>query len=276
MVGVLALVAAVVVGVGDYLGGRASVTRPALVVTFVGQLTAAVLAVVAAVLVGWDALRPSDLVLGGASGVAAALATIGFFHALAHGRMSIVAPVTAATGVLVPVLVDLFGGTDLGRVTWVAMALVVAAIPMVAMRPGGDGSLPLRAELLLSVLAGCGYAMYFLLLGHTDESSGQWPVAASFVVGAAAIGIVVLARRAEVRPVPRAAVASGVCSVVAGVCIARALQIGPISLATVLGSLYPVITAGLAVRLDGERLRRLNVVGIVLAVGGAAVVAGTH
>jgi drug/metabolite transporter (DMT)-like permease len=72
------------------------------------------------------------------------------------------------------------------------------------------------------------------------------------------------------------AVGSGVCSVVAGVCIARALQIGPISLATVLGSLYPVVTAGLAVRLDGERLRPLNVVGIVLAAVGAAAVAGTH
>jgi len=63
---------------------------------------------------------------------------------------------------------------------------------------------------------------------------------------------------------------------VAGLCITRALQIGPISLATVLGSLYPVVTAGLAVRLDGERLRPLNIVGITLAVGGAAVVAGTH
>jgi len=276
MVGVLALVAAVVVGLGDYLGGRASVARPALVVTFVGQATAAALAVAAALLIGWDHVRPGDLVLGAASGVTAALATIGFFHALAHGRMSIVAPVTAATGVLVPVLVDLFGGVELEPPTWAAMAVVVAAIPMVAMRPGGDGSLSLQAELVLSIVAGCGYAMYFLLLGHTDEASGQWPVAASFVVGTAAIGIVVLVQRSAVRPVPLGAVGSGVCSVVAGLCIARALQIGPISLATVLGSLYPVVTAGLAVRLDGERLRPLNIVGITLAVGGAAVVAGTH
>ena len=276
MVAVLALVAAVVVGLGDYLGGRASVRRPAMVVTFVGQLTAAVLAVGAAALLGADELHGGDLLLGGVSGVAAALATIGFFHALAHGRMSIVAPVTAATGVMVPVLVDLFSGTDLEPVTWAGTAVVIAAIPMVAMRPGGDGSLTLRAELTLSVVAGCGYALYFLLLGHTDQASGQWPVAASFVAGAAAIGLVVAVQRAAVRPWPLGAIGSGVCSVVAGLCIARALQLGPISLATVLGSLYPVVTAGLAVRLDGERLRPLNLVGIALAVGGAATVAGTH
>ena len=276
MVVAFALVAAVVVGLGDYWGGRASATRPALVVTFFGQLTAAVLAVVAALALGWDDLHTGDLVLGGLSGVTAGLATIGFFHALAHGRMSIVAPVTAATGVVVPVLVDLVTGVSLRSITWAAMAVVIAAIPMVALRPGGDAALSLRAELLLSFVAGCGYATYFLLLGHTDEASGQWPVVASFVVGALAIGVVALLQRVRLAPVPLGAVGSGVCSVVAGVCITRALQIGPISLATVLGSLYPVVTSGLAVRIDGERLRPVNVVGIVLAVGGAAAVAATR
>ena len=90
------------------------------------------------------------------------------------------------------------------------------------------------------------------------------------------IGLVALVQRVPLRPVPLGAIGSGVCSVVAGVCITRALQIGPISLATELGSLYPVVTSGLAVRIDGERLRPVNVVGIVLAVGGAATVAATR
>lgn len=276
MVVVLALTAATVIGVGDYLGGRASSQHPAALVTLIGQAVACLLGVVAALVLGWDSLAPGDLLLGALSGVAAGVASIAFFHALGNGRMSIVAPVTAATGVVVPVVYDAARGVHLPPVTWVAMAVVVAAIPMVALRPGGDHRLGLRAELLLSVGAGSGYALYFILLGHTSESSGQWPVVASFAAGALCAGLVVLVQRVPLDALPMGAVGSGVASIVAGVCIARALQIGPISLATVLGSLYPVVTSGLAVRLDGERLQPVNVVGIVTAVAGAATVAATR
>ncbi|MFZ4718212.1 MAG: EamA family transporter [Ilumatobacteraceae bacterium] len=276
MVVVLALTAATVIGVGDYLGGRASSRHPAILVTFVGQAVACVLGVFAALAMGWDDLHPGDLVLGALSGAAAGTATVAFFHALGNGRMSIVAPVTAATGVVLPVAYDAVRGVELQGITWTAMVIVIAAIPMVAMRPGGDHRLSLRAELLLSVMAGTGYALYFILLGHTSESSGQWPVVMSFAVGAACVGLMAAVQRVRLDRLPWGAVGSGTASIVAGVCITRALQIGPISLATVLGSLYPVVTSGLAVRLDGERLRPINVVGIVAAVAGAAAVAATR
>ncbi len=276
MVVTLALTAAVVIGLGDYWGGRATVRRPALVVAFVGQLVAAIVAVVVVFVVGWTELHPGDLILGGLSGAAAGTASVGFFHALANGRMSIVAPITAVTGVLLPVVLDVATGVSMSGITWMAMVVVIAAVPMVAIRPGGDHRLSLRAELALSLGAGAGYAGYFVLLGHTSQDSGQWPVVASFVVGALVVGLITLLQRVPFGTPPIGAVGSGVCSIVAGVCITRALQIGPISLATVLGSLYPIITSGLAVRLDGERLRPINAVGIVLAVGAAAVVAASR
>jgi drug/metabolite transporter (DMT)-like permease len=276
MVVTLALTAAAVIGLGDYWGGRASSSRPALVVVVYGQLIAAVLGLLWVLALGWEQLVAGDLLLGALSGVCAGTASIAFFHALGNGRMSIVAPVTAATGTLIPVLADLVTGVQLRAVTWTAMAVVIAAIPMVAMRPGGGHRLSLRNELVLSVLAGAGYALYFILLGHTSESSGQWPVAASFIAGTLCTGCIAIGKRTPFGTPPAGAVISGVASIVAGVCITRALQIGPIALATVLGSMYPVVTSGLAVRFDRERLSPLNVIGIVLAVGGAAVVAATR
>lgn len=276
MVVVLALTAATVIGVGDYLGGRASARHPAALVTLIGQLVAFAVGIAIAVLMGWERWSGHDLLLGGAAGAGAGLASIAMFHALGNGRMSIVAPVTAAVGIVLPVLYDAVRGVHLPAATWVAMAIVVAAIPMVAVRPGGDHRLGLAGELAFSAAAGCGFALYFILMGHTSEASGQWPVVASFAVGAVCAGALVLVQRIRLDALPLEAVGSGVASAVAGACIAAALRIGPISLATVLGSLYPVVTAGLAVRLDGERLRPINVIGIVAAVGGAAAVAATR
>ena len=48
---------------------------------------------------------------------------------------------------------------------------------------------------------------------------------------------------------------------------------GQVSIASVLGSLYPVATIVLARIVVGERLRRIQQVGVVLALGGAAVIA---
>ncbi len=48
---------------------------------------------------------------------------------------------------------------------------------------------------------------------------------------------------------------------------------GQVSVASVLGSLYPVATIVLARIVVGERLRRVQRVGVVLALGGAVVIA---
>ena len=273
MVATLALLAALVIGVGDYWGGRAAARHPALTVVFISQMVAAGLAVPVVVALGWTDLHRGDLVLGALAGGTGGVATIAFFHGLAGGRMSVVAPITAAVGALAPVLVDLATGLHLHSLTWVGIVIALVALPLVVLRPGGDHVLSVGSELALAVVSGFGYAAYFILLGHTSQSSGQWPVAASFTSGAVVLGLIVAARRVHIPRPPLLAVGSGVASIVAGLCITRALQIGPIAVAAVLGSLYPLITSGLAWRLDGERLSRTNVAGILTAVAGAALIA---
>jgi drug/metabolite transporter (DMT)-like permease len=65
----------------------------------------------------------------------------------------------------------------------------------------------------------------------------------------------------------------GVFDVAANGTFALATQSGLVSVSAVLASLYPVVTAVLAWRLHGERLTRLQVGGVALAMAGVVLLA---
>ena len=113
MVVLLALVSAMVAGCSDYLGGRASARHSSLVVTFWGQAVNIVLWPVWVLLVGSNHLRPGDITIGLVGAIAAGTAFIAFCHGLANGQMSVIAPLTALTTALVPVVIIVVGGTSL-------------------------------------------------------------------------------------------------------------------------------------------------------------------
>ena len=275
MVVVLALVAALISGSADYLGGRASVRHDSLHVGFVSQLTNLVLLPIFAVAIGWEHLRGGDALLGLVGGTAGGAAYIVFFRALAGGRMSVVAPLAALTTALVPVTVDLFTGVSLSGWRWVGIVLALLAIPALAFRRDeGVGSFTLRAEIISAVVSGAGFAVFFMAIGHTSTESGQWPVVCAAIGGTITVGVLCGVRRVPVvtRP-PRLAVAAGALMAASSLAINHALQLGPIAVATVLGSLYPLATTALANRFDNEPVSRVNLGGVLLAVAGAAFIA---
>ena len=275
MVVALALIAALVSGTADYLGGRAAGRHHALHVGFVSQLTNLVVLPVFAVAIGWQHLHHGDILLGLLGGMAAGTAYLVFFHALAGGRMSVVAPLAALTTALVPVLIDVITGVSLPGGRWAGIALALLAIPALAFRRDeGSGSLSLREEVVSALVAGGGFAIFFVAVGHTSTESGQWPVVFAAVGGTATVGALCVARHVTVRTrPPRLAVISGLLMAGSGLAINHALQLGPIAVATVLGSLYPLATTALANRFDHEPVGRINVAGILLAVAGASLIA---
>lgn len=274
MVVLLALVAALVSGTADYLGGRAAVRHSALTVNFWAQLLQSLLLPVFVVLIGWDELHRGDIVLGLFAGVAAGVAYLLFFHALAAGRMSVIAPLAALTTALVPVAADVVGGVSLPGGRWAGVGLALIAIPALAFRRDvGSASISLRREIVYAVLAGFGFAGFFMAIGHTSTESGQWPVAFAAIGATVTMGALCVARRDPVGRPPRLALVTGLLMVGSGLAITHALQVGPIAVATVLGSLYPLATTALAHRFDHEPVGRINIMGIGLAIAGAALIA---
>jgi drug/metabolite transporter (DMT)-like permease len=276
---VLALFASLLIGISDFLGGIASRTRSPLETSLVVFLATFVTLVPIAALLGASHLTLHDLGLGAVSGITTSIAYVGFFAAIGHGRISIVAPISAAVTALLPAIAGIAEGNALSTLARYGIFCALIAIPLVAYEPddgeAGEDWSTMR-QVLVSILCGVGFGFYFFCIGHTHRSSGLWPTAVSFVVGIAVVAPI--AARSGVLPtaasLSRLAVAGGVALGIADSALTTALQRGPLTVASVLGNLYPLVTIALGVTLLGERMRIWHAVGILLAVAGVAMIAG--
>ena len=110
---------------------------------------------------------------------------------------------------------------------------------------------------------------------RVHEDAGMWPVAISRVASTTVVVALALAvtRGLSVSrdAVPRIALI-GVLEVGAAVTLLLALQRGPVSVASVLASLYPVTTTFLAAFVLHERLRGRQLVGVGLALVAVALI----
>jgi len=274
----LALFASLFIGVSDFLGGIDSRTRNPLETSLVVFLGAFVTLVPIAFLLGASDLTIHDLGLGAVSGLTTSIAYVGFFAAIGHGRISIVAPISAAVTALLPAIAGIAEGNTLSSIARYGILCALLAIPLVAYETD-DGEAnddwSTRRQVLVSILCGVGFGFYFFCIGHTHRSAGLWPTVATLVVGIAIIAP--LAARGNVMPslasLSRLAVAGGVALGVADAALTTALQRGPLTVASVLGNLYPLVTIALGVSILGERVRLWHAAGILLAVAGVTMIA---
>jgi drug/metabolite transporter (DMT)-like permease len=275
---VLALFASLFIGISDFLGGIDSRTRNPLETSLVVFLAAFVTLVPIAFLLGASDLTTHDLGLGAVSGLTTSVAYVGFFAAIGHGRISIVAPISAAVTALLPAIAGIAEGNALSTIARYGILCALLAIPLVAYETD-DGEAnddwSTRRQVLISILCGVGFGFYFFCIGHTHRSAGLWPTVATLVVGIAVIAPI--AARGGAMPslasLSRLAVAGGVALGVADAGLTTALQRGPLTVASVLGNLYPLVTIALGVTILGERVRLWHAAGILLAVAGVTMIA---
>ncbi len=270
----LGVATAALFGSGDFFGGLASRRSPALAVTGVVYVVGAVAFAVLLVVLRPEQVTRADVLWGAASGIAGTVGIISLYAALAIGRMSVVAPITAALSGAGPALFDLATGAQLKPVTLVGLVLALVAVIIVSTTTGTveeHGMPPLAVG--LSVLAGASFACSLVALSLTLSPSGFAPLLVARVVGCVIMGVALLVRRREMSLDPgsaRMAAAAGLLDASANVTMISAIRIGPLAVAAVVGGLYPVATMLLARIVLGERLKRHQAFGVALAL--AAVV----
>lgn len=276
MTALLAVTSALLVGGADFVGGFLSRTVDAVRVAAAAQLVGLALAVPTALFVASERVTTTDACWAVGSGVAVALGLVCFYTAMTRGLISVVAPVTAVTGALVPLLYALGGGERPGEAAVAGIALAIVAIGLVSLGPMGPAEAAASRDALpLAIAAGVLFGLFYVCFARVHEDAGLWPVAISRLTSATvlvALAIVLTGGLSVGRAAAPWVVAIGALEVAAAVTLLLALQRGPISVASVLASLYPVTTTFLAALVLRERLRGLQLAGVALALVAVALI----
>ncbi len=280
MVIVFALAAAVLYGSADFLGGAASRRLRASSVLTVSAPVGAVVLLAAALLASG---RPqlAGVPWAAAAGACGGVGLIVFYAGLAAGPMRLVAPVSALVSTALPVGVAIASGERPGLAVYLGGLICVLATVLVSMegRRGPDTAHPPAARgLAYGIVAGIMFGLFFVFLRIAATSGVLWPSALSRATGAVILlGVAVWAgappawRGASPR-VLAAVIGCGLLDAIANVCYVLATRVGLFGIAVVLTSLYPGVTVLLARLVLAERIRPVQLAGLLLAIAGIAVV----
>ena len=275
---VLALASAVAYGASDFLGGLATRRSSAFAVVVWSQLAGLVMLAAAAAVMGTPVASRADLAWGALAGVGGGAGVVLLYRGLAIGRMAVVAPTTAVGAAALPVLTGLLLGERPQALALVGVAVALLAIVLVSSAPDA-GNLQTRRGLppglIEAVGSGVGFALFFVALAQASETAALWPLIAARVSIAVA-ALAGLATRTTLRPVAgstRLILAVGVLDMAANLLYLLASRTGLLSLVAVVVSLYPASTVLLARFVLGERLSARQLVGLVAAGAGVALIA---
>jgi drug/metabolite transporter (DMT)-like permease len=271
LVVVLGLLASVGWGVADFGGGLSSRSAPVLGVLFWSQVASLVIALPILFASHEPAMRPLDVAISIAGGLMGAVGLSLLYRGLSVGRMGVVAPIAAVLTATLPVA---FGFLTEGVPSGFAIVGIVCAalsVVLVSRVPdAGDGR---PSGLRYGLAAGAMFGLFTTAATGLADDLIISPSVLIRVASISAIGAYLLVRRAPWR-VPRriwpALVAVGVIDMSATASYLSALDVGPIAIAAILASLYPVVTTILAAVVLRERVTSAHAVGILAA--GAAVV----
>ncbi|MBK8757292.1 MAG: DMT family transporter [Actinomycetales bacterium] len=273
MSAVLALLSSVVWGSSDFLAGLISRRFSALVVIAWSQ-TIGLLALTPVLLWrGPTGVGAGWLPWAASAGVTGAVGLWAFYAALASGTMGVVAPI-AATGAGVPVVLGVLTGDQPSGWAWFGMVLAGAGV-VAASGPELGGGAKGRAVALAAVAA----VAFGLTLFAIDRGSRVsvlhtlWGMRATSVSAYAVLALVTRSLGGVTRKVVPALALVGVADLVANGLFAVASSTGLVSIASVLGSLYPVVTTVLAWLVLHERLARIQYLGVVVTLVGTVVIA---
>lgn len=253
-------------GSADFIGGMAAKTTDSFLVAALAHASGFAVMSSAALLARASFPSAGAIMWALAAGASGGVALAIFYRALASGHMGLNAPVAALLAAVIPVA---FAFTVEGIPHPVQVAgFVLAGLGIwfiskpdhLTGRPKGLG---------LAVVAGLGFAGFFLCINQTGDSSALWSAAFSRCTALLLVAVILAVKRARSPVATRFAwlgLLAGVLDVSGTAFFIRADQTGRLDASVVLCSLYPMITVLLAICFLKERFTRVKLAGIAAAI----------
>ncbi|GAB7029492.1 EamA family transporter [Streptomyces platensis subsp. malvinus] len=286
MTAVFALATSLLWGLADFGGGLLTRRFQALTVVVVSQtLAAVVLGAIVVATGGWREAAPQLWFAVGA-GVVGPAAMLCFYRALALGPMGVVSPLASLGTVLVPLGVGIVAGERPGLLQAAGMVVAVVGV-LLAGGPKVSGASIARQTIVLTLVSALGFGAVMALIAEASTTVTGLFLAlfvqrvCNVAVGGAALYVSV---RRGAPALPEGGFAAlkgslpmlafvGIADVAANGTYSLAAQHGPVTMAAVLASLYPVVTALAALGVLKERMRAIQTAGASLALVGSVLLA---
>jgi len=268
----LALAASLAWGVADFVGPLLGRTLGALRVLLWAQLGGSA-AIALAVGVRGDAPRHWAVLWAVPAAVSGTLGLYAYYRGMATGTMAVVAPVAGASAV-VPVVVGIATGDRPRAAQLAGIAAAILGVGLAA-QERQEGRRRPAAGVGLALLAAIGFGLYFPPM-HAAGAADAWWSSLVFRLTASSVVVAVAvvrrpAVRLSVRPLALAALV-GCGDTLGNLLFAASSARGLLSLTSVLGSLYPIVTVVLAALVLKERVARAQRAGIVLTLVGIVLI----
>jgi drug/metabolite transporter (DMT)-like permease len=276
------LTAAVGYGTADFVARQASHRIGHVRVLLFLEVFGMILLLPLAIGLESDRWEPSDpwaaaVLLGGINFVASLL----LYRSFEYGTLSVVSPLASSYPAVTAVLAFVILAERPGPWTSAGIVTILAAVVLLSRaeaHPRSPRPRDARTGVLSAVGAFAGYGVFFFGLAFVVGPLG--PVTSATVVrgvGAAVLGILVLARRFSVGRLPRDLWVSiaviVVLDEVAFVAFNVGVLLGSVAIVGTLSGLFSAVTVGIAAVMLRERLTRIQYAAIGAIFGGVSMIA---
>ncbi len=204
-----------------------------------------------------------------AGGMVGTIGLLAFFEAMRRGRLSVVAPLSALLGAVVPVMMGGFMDGLPQPSVFGGVALALVAIVLISREKAPEDEKEKAPYLHIPILAGIAFGLYFVLMHEAGRDFFWGPLIIARTSGMLSIAAYLFMKARGDFSIPSGSwhllALNGIFDVGGNAFYLLASQAGRMDVSAVLGSLYPGMTVFLAWLILKEKLQPPQWLGILLA-----------
>jgi drug/metabolite transporter (DMT)-like permease len=262
---IFAVLSAITWGAGDFYGGLATRRHSQFQVLVLVSIVGSGLMLGASLIIREPLPGLGDVFWASSAGLGGAIGILALYYGLSQGNAAVVSPVAAVLSTVLPLLASLL--TD-GLPPPLRMAGLIIAVPGIwqVTRSSGTGKDSHPGGLGLAILAGVGFAAFFVLIAQIQEGQIFMPLVVSKLT-AFVIGLLFLARRKESLQLPDrnpAVILAAIFDAAGNVFFLLAEQNTRLDIAAVLSSMYAAVTVLLSQQILKEKVTYGQWLGVCL------------